>query len=64
MPEPFRDPALGAPDDRIHKASPGPERANFRSATPAGFAMAVFLANAPHLKAPANDNQLAANAAA
>ena len=35
------------PDDRIHKAAPGPERANFRSATPAGFARAVFLANAP-----------------
>ncbi len=33
------------PDDRIHKASPGPERANFRSATPNGFARAVFLAN-------------------
>ena len=35
------------PDDRIHKAEPGPERANFRSATPAGFARAVFAANAP-----------------
>ena len=33
------------PDDRIHKAAPGPERANFRSATPMGFAMAVFAAN-------------------
>lgn len=33
------------PDDRIHKAPPGPERANFRSATPRGFAKAVFLAN-------------------
>jgi hypothetical protein len=33
------------PDDRIHKAAPGPERANFRSATPMGFAKAVFLAN-------------------
>ena len=36
---------LGEPDDRIHKAPPGPERANFRSATPSGFAQAVFYAN-------------------
>jgi hypothetical protein len=36
----------GAPDDRIHKAPPGPDRANFRSATPMGFAKAVFEANA------------------
>jgi len=35
------------PDDRIHKAAPGPDRKNFRSATPAGFARAVFLANTP-----------------
>lgn len=54
MPEAFRDEALGAPDNRIHMAPPGPERANFRSATPLGFAQAVFLANAPHLRA--NDN--------
>lgn len=40
----------GPPDDRIHKAAPSPERAGFRSATPKGFARAVFLANAPHLK--------------
>lgn len=45
MPKPLRDPSLGAPDDRIHKAPPGPERANFRSATPMGFARAVFAAN-------------------
>ncbi|SDI56882.1 hypothetical protein [Pseudomonas abietaniphila] len=45
MPAPFTDESLGSPDDRIHKAPPGPERANFRSATPAGFARAVFLAN-------------------
>lgn len=37
---------LGVPDDRIHKAAPGEERANFRSATPMGFARAVFEANA------------------
>lgn len=45
MPPVQRDPSLGPPDDRIHKAPPGPERANFRSATPAGFARAVFAAN-------------------
>jgi hypothetical protein len=45
MPEPFKDEMLGAPDNRIHFASPGPERANFRSATPMGFARAVFDAN-------------------
>lgn len=46
MPEPAKDNSLGAPDDRIHKAPPGPERANFRSATPMGFARAVFAYNA------------------
>ena len=45
MPEPFRDETLGAPDDRIHKCPPSAERANIRSATPLGFAMAVFRAN-------------------
>jgi hypothetical protein len=49
MPDPRMATTL-APDDRIHKAPPGPERANFRSATPMGFARAVFLANAPHLR--------------
>jgi hypothetical protein len=47
MPKPFLDERLGPPDDRIHKAPPGPERANFRSATPKGFARAVFEANRP-----------------
>jgi hypothetical protein len=46
MPQPARDASLGPPDDRIHKAPPGPERENFRSATPLGFARAVFDANA------------------
>jgi len=32
MPPPLRDPTLGAPDDRIHKAPPSEERANFRGA--------------------------------
>lgn len=45
MPEPFVDNTLGSPDDRIHKAPPNAERANFRSATPEGFARAVFIAN-------------------
>jgi hypothetical protein len=45
MPTPAKDASLGAPDNRIHFASPGPERANFRSATPMGFARAVFAAN-------------------
>ena len=31
--------------DRIHRLPPGPERANLRSATPRGFARAVFEAN-------------------
>lgn len=50
MPAPFRDEALGEPDNRIHRAPPGPERANFRSATPEGFARAVFLANAQSIE--------------
>lgn len=50
MPKPFRDNSLGNPDNRIHLAPPSADRANFRSATPMGFSMAVFLANAPHLK--------------
>jgi hypothetical protein len=37
---------IGAPDDRIHKCPPGPDRHNIRSATPLGFARAVFEANA------------------
>lgn len=47
MPAPFREPSLGPPDDRIHKATPSPERENFRSATPMGFARATFHANCP-----------------
>jgi len=46
MPAPAPDPALPPPDDRIHKAPPSEDRANFRSATPSGFARAVFRANA------------------
>lgn len=45
MPERFEEEGLGKPDDRIHKCPPGPERHNIRSATPLGFAEAVFRAN-------------------
>ena len=51
MPESCQDFTLGLPDDRIHKCAPGPDRHNVRSATPMGFARAVFNANAlPPLK--------------
>lgn len=50
MPGAFRDNSLSVPDDRIHKCAPGPDRANIRSATPRGFAKAVYMSNAPHLK--------------
>lgn len=39
--------ALGKPDQRIFLAPPTEDRANFRSATPKGFAIAVFLSNCP-----------------
>lgn len=42
LPPHFKDESLSAPDDRIHKAPPGPDRANCSSATPRGFAQAVF----------------------
>ena len=35
-----------SPEDWIRKAPPSEDRANFRSATPMGFARAVFEANA------------------
>ena len=35
------------PDDRIHKALPGEGQAEFRNATPMGFSLAIFEANAP-----------------
>lgn len=46
MPPRQHDTTLGPPDNRIHFAAPGPQRANFRSVTPAGFARAVYAANA------------------
>jgi len=45
MPTESRAEGLGEPDDRIHKCPPGPDRHNIRSATPIGFARAVFEAN-------------------
>lgn len=48
MPRPYPLACGALPDDRIHKAPPGDGRANFRSATPLGFARAVFIANAEH----------------
>lgn len=53
MPPVQRDLTLGPPDDRIHKAPPSAQRANFRSATPMGFARAVFEANRPAMEAAA-----------
>lgn len=50
MPDPCPAPNLGKPDNRIHFASPGDDRADIRAAAPMGFSRAVFQANAPHLK--------------
>lgn len=47
QPEPKPVPVLDIKNP-IHHAPPGPERANFRSRTPAGFARAVFQANHGH----------------
>lgn len=53
MPEPLPLNTDRKPDDRIHRAVPGPERKNLRSRTPLGFARAVFLMNAPCQEAAA-----------
>lgn len=45
MPPANREADIGPPDNRILNASPGPDRKNVRSATPMGFARAVYLAN-------------------
>jgi hypothetical protein len=45
MPEKNMLQALPAPDDRIHRTPPSEDRANIRSATPMGFARAVYEAN-------------------
>lgn len=47
MPRRNKNDQLGEPDNRIHRAPPSYDRANFRSATPMGFARAVFLENNP-----------------
>jgi hypothetical protein len=47
MPAPAKADGLGEPDDRIHKCPPSADRADIRSATPMGFARAVFEANRP-----------------
>jgi hypothetical protein len=47
MPRPEVDSSLGPPDNRIHTAPPSNDRANFRSATPRGFARAVYFSNGP-----------------
>lgn len=47
MPAKRRAYFLGAPDDRIHKATPGDDRADFRSKSPRGFFNAMFWANDP-----------------
>lgn len=48
MPEPRpRKPEKGS---MMHLMPPSPDRANLRSATPMGFARAVFEANSPHLR--------------
>lgn len=46
MPPPATDNTLGKPDDRIHKMPPSADRADLRSATPMGYARAVFAHNA------------------
>ena len=45
MPEANKASGLPPADDRIHKASPGKDRGDVRSATPLGFMRAVFDAN-------------------
>lgn len=47
MPSIFTVQGLPPPDDRIHKCPPGPDRHNIRSATPSGFAEAVYQTNTP-----------------
>jgi hypothetical protein len=49
MPKPNYDPDAPV-DNRIHWASPGPDRARIRSNTPRGFALAVFEANTSQVK--------------
>ena len=48
MPDQKRADLIGEPDDRIHKCPPSADRASIRSATPLGFARAVYYANCPY----------------
>lgn len=48
---PDRRPVEPTEGSKMHRVAPGPERANIRSLTPAGFALAVYLANAPECRA-------------
>ncbi|WP_446333594.1 hypothetical protein ACRHQP_00485 [Burkholderia pseudomallei] len=50
MPAPNRAPGLEKPDNRIHAAPPSDDRGDIRSATPMGFARAVFMANGQQLR--------------
>ena len=49
QPLPRQRGALGAPDNRIHMMPGSADQANNRSATPRGFAIALFLANCPEV---------------
>jgi hypothetical protein len=53
MPEILKDSTLGPPDNRIHFASPGDDRADFRSKSPRGFWRAMHAVNDPRLRARA-----------
>lgn len=48
MPEPKPVPPVEG--SKMHRLAPSENRADLRSETPKGFARAVFLANAPHLR--------------
>lgn len=51
----FAEPTWVEPSEgsKMHRLPPSANRADLRSETPMGFAKAVFLANAPHLKTEA-----------
>jgi hypothetical protein len=63
MPTPFY-PAGTRPDDRIHKAPPSEQRADFRSATPLGFSRAVSITNHCYLLSEKKPSWMEALAAA
>ena len=49
MPSANKLSGIGEPDNRIHLMPPSKDRKNLRSATPQGFANAVFNANAKQI---------------